>query len=666
MKAQGTKKLSLKEKLEIVSKDFLDRDGEHYTSARKEGRLDWEKMIGNGGAYSEFILHPSSQEELIKNAYNIATDMITVMDAPFKVKVNITGNQSCTDSKNLYVGTKVFDDTELTIGQKLDTFIGFTVHEGCHLLYTDLKAIPKSKLNHTLRNIIEDERIERVCGESKPGLVNFLKAAKYYSFDKYAGEIRAKGGFDNLDTFKRLLNAILAYIRYPKTLDSEDTKEFVDILIQVKDILTPYPADNSEVAAASDKIEELIKDYLKNSSKQNNNNGSSSESKNKSEDNETNQLNNSQSENNTSESEGNNNSGSSPDNSSDNQNDSSSDIKSESSDLSEKNDENSFSDNLSGQKSDSDIKKEIDAAMSDMESALDKIISDPKNQLNDDEKAGIISEDGGRVGRVCSGDLERGLLKNSYIHKGLSDEAQYKTAFEEIKKYIPAISRVLRMSSTEYKLSLKGMRSGILDTGKLAEAYQGVPTVYMKQGEVKTDKVTVCILIDESGSMWGDGKTKARETAILLNESLNKLGNVDLYIYGHTTSRSATDLYVYREKGFNCKYALGSTDARAGNHDSIAIKEACARVRKFSKNKCLFFMISDGAPNEPPELVRKAVMEVEKDNFSVVAISIDPYYDPSTMYSKNVTLEDMNTLAIEIGKMVKKAVMDNTKKKINL
>ena len=87
------------------------------------------------------------------------------------------------------------------------------------------------------------------------------------------------------------------------------------------------------------------------------------------------------------------------------------------------------------------------------------------------------------------------------------------------------------------------MRSGMLDTGKIAEAFQGVPTVYMREGQVKSDRISVCILIDESGSMYGEGETAARDTAVLLNEAIGTLQNVDLYIYGHSTD-GGTALYV--------------------------------------------------------------------------------------------------------------------------
>ena len=68
----------------------------------------------------------------------------------------------------------------------------------------------------------------------------------------------------------------------------------------------------------------------------------------------------------------------------------------------------------------------------------------------------------------------------------------------------------------------------------------------MREGHVKSDRISVCILIDESGSMYGDGERAARDTAVLLNEAIGTLQNVDLYIYGHSTD-GGTALYVYRE-----------------------------------------------------------------------------------------------------------------------
>ena len=597
------------QKIEVLTKDFLERDGDHFVRIRKSGRLGWESTLPEDGAYSEYMLHPDTQEDLIRNAYKVASDMITVMDAPFKVNIAITPDSSCTDAQTVWVATKVFDDPDLATGKKLDTFVGLAVHEGCHLLYTKFEEGRKcsNQIVHSLQNIIEDERIERECGESKPGLANFLKASKYYYFDKYREDMVKAGQMDGLDTFKRLMNTILSYVRYPKALDPDDLQEFADVMLKVREILLPYPASTAESTSAAEKIYEVMKDFMQQQQQKQASAGSGS------------------------------------------------------GDESQETGPGSGAEG-SGENSGTDAQEKMEKSFSGMKQALDNIVSDPRNGLGESDQSETVKEDGGRVGAVCEGRLEKGSIKGTYIEKGTENRDIYQESLSRVKPYIPAVSRVLKCSSTQYKLSLRGMRSGVLDTGKIAEAFQGVPTVYMREGEVKVERISVCILIDESGSMWGSGETAARDTAVLLNEALGSVPNVDLYIYGHTASRSTTNLFVYRERNFHRKYVLGSTDSRAGNHDSIAIREACARVRKSTTEKCLFFMISDGAPNESTDMVRKAVQDVEKDGFSVVAISIDPYYDPSTMYPHNVNLTDMSTLAIDLGKIVKKAIMDNTAK----
>ena len=91
--------------ISILKEDFLDRDGETFVKARKEGRLGWENGLSSG-AYSEYMLRPASQEELIRNAYSVAKDMITAMDTPFRVKISITGKKSATDGRTVFVRDK--------------------------------------------------------------------------------------------------------------------------------------------------------------------------------------------------------------------------------------------------------------------------------------------------------------------------------------------------------------------------------------------------------------------------------------------------------------------------------------------------------------------------------------------------------------------------------
>ena len=606
-------KMSLEQKIQTLKEDFLDRDQTTFVKIRRTGRLGWESSIPEGTPYSDYMLSPASDEELIKNSYRLAEDMIKVMDTPVKVRVRISPDGSRTDGKTVWVATEVFDDTDLPIGNRIDTFLGLAIHEGCHLLYTDFGAYKglTNRIVKFLENVLEDERIERVLGEQKPGLANFLKASKYYYFDRYVQKMSQNQDQQQLETFARLLNCIISLVRYPKTVNEADLAEFAETLMQVRPLLTPYPESTQQCIEVAEKIYEIIKDYLNEEEKQKQKESASGEG-----------------------------------------------------DPQDGQPQLGAGKKMTSRQISKKVEQDMNDVFDSIKEALESLTGDPeKSNITSDSQSQTVKADRNLVGKICEGRAERGTQKGSVVIKEKPYKDRYMDSLSRVRKYIPAISKSLKCSSMEYKLIHKGMRSGMLDTGKIAEAFQGVPTVYMREGQVKSDRISVCILIDESGSMYGEGETAARDTAVLLNEAIGTLQNVDLYIYGHSTD-GGTALYVYREKSFMPKYALGSTDSRWGNNDGTAIREAAARVRKHTKENCLFFMISDGAPNESVQTVRQAVVDVEKQGFAIVAVSIDPQYDPSLMYHRNVNLTDMSRLAVELGKMVKKAIADNTNRKI--
>ena len=244
-------------------------------------------------------------------------------------------------------------------------------------------------------------------------------------------------------------------------------------------------------------------------------------------------------------------------------------------------------------------------------------------------------------------------------------------SLSRVKRYIPAINKILKGHCKEYKLIHRSMRSGVLDTNKLAEAFQGIPTCYIREGEVRTDKVSVVVLIDESGSMGGDRIQSARDAAVLINEAIGNIPNVELFIYGHSGDEKryySTEMYVYREKNYSPKYALGAVRARCQNRDGVAIYETALRVREQTKNPCLFFILSDGAPcagdyggTSAMHHVKEQVIKTEKMGFYVIQVCINHCYDPASMFKNYVILEDMSTLALELAKAIKKSTISAAK-----
>ena len=622
--------MTTKEKIEALKEDFLDRDQDRFVKIRRTGRLGWESLVPAGGNYSDLLRGCRSEGDVVKEAYGMARDYIVAMDTPFRVTLRLSPEANCTDSKVVYLSTRVFDDADLSEGQKIDTFMGLAIHEGCHLKWTDFTqmASEPSAIIRNLINVLEDERIERLCGEEMPGYANYLKATKYYMFDLYLQRKVKEGAGKTLPDGVRLLNAILSIIRYPKTLNEDDLREFADYLYDVREVIKVYPSTPAEVTAAAKAIYEIIKKFFENK-----------ENEQPEQDQEQSQ-------------EG-----------------QPGEDKKEESAKSQKEEGN-------GKKSSKNsLQEKVQKALSDLEQEagdMSELTAEPgeSEPLSEDDMADCVKKDGAQLAGICENMVTLGDTSGSVLYKAPEDKDAYEVSLRRVRKYIPAISKTLRGHCSEYAVTYHGMRSGLLDTGKLAEAYQGVQTVYVREGKVRSDRMAVCVLIDESGSMYGEKIMAARDLAVLLNESIQAIPAIDLYIYGHTYGDRCRDSYyegnkiaelqVYREKGYAPKKALGSVTARSGNLDSFAIREAAGRMRRFSAcGKNLMFVITDGAPNERYEQLTGTVKELEKQGMNIVAVCIEPSYDPSLLYTHHVKFTDMSRLAIDLGKMIKKAIMKN-------
>lgn len=656
-----TRKPTRSELIEKLSKDWLERNGDSFVKIRTKGRLGWEGSLKEGTPYSSYLLESPSMEELIKRAYALARNTISAMDIPSKVTVRLGGGGSCTEGRNVYVATDYFDDDALATGEKLDIFLGLTAHEGSHLLYTEFPMMKKAAGVHPLcaklLNIIEDERIERNLGEDKPGLANYLKAVKRHYFGRYSGMTE---GSEDASPLQKILNCILGLIRYPRLLREEEMVEFGELLLKVEKILTPYPDSTASAERAAEKIFELIiKEYGRESGSGKEDSGKGNPSPEESE----------------KESP-------SPEESDDSTDGSDAEASGEGTDSESDSGEENAEDTGEGRPSERSREESVKAMESDLEKiadALEEVAGGPVqpdiegcSSLRGDRMAEAVSTDRELLAKICEGEVETGSSKDVIFTRQKEYRDGYMSALEEVKQYVPAVRKVVKGRCVEYSLTHLGMRSGVLDTGKLAEAVQGVPTVYKRQGEIRSDRACVCMLVDESGSMYRHGRMlAARKTAVLLNEALSSIPNIELFIYGHTADcerSGVTELNIYREKGYAPKYALGSLEPRSNNRDGLAILETALRVRKQTKEEVLMFIISDGEPAAENYFgmraighTKECVEKAEAMGFRIVQICINASYDPALMFRHFIKMENLGTLARDLGREIAKALSSKIK-----
>ena len=641
--------------------DWFGRKGKNYTSTYKGStRLGWDTKVS--GSYSSFFAPDLNKRKLLRDSYRHACDIRDIMDIPrnIRIQLNVDTETSCTDGKTVIVSTQVYDDNKIDNNVKLDVFLGATIHEFSHILYTDMAEIRKNRPNKFLFNLfntIEDERIEYNTTQNYPGYANFIGQAKYYYFDLLYKKAEKQ------DDLMDVLQNILYIVRYPARVDTKVIYRHQVLFDKIKKVLCDFGNNSKEAYDKAEKIYKLLLDYFKFPPPPPEEQQEGDEEQDQSD-----------------SSEGQSDSGEGQegsDGSSDPQNSKQSSQKQDSKDNegSDKNSKTQSSpksgsdEGSAGKKKQEPIKtytqEEIKQAAEKLAEQMRRLITS-NTSLNSNE---IKDEwDSKEIADEC-----KQIKDDVFIVKQEDYERRYKADFDTVKQHINGLVNTFSKFFVEQEYRLTGMRRGVLDTNKLAEAYQAVETVYSNKFKRTTPGLDVCVLIDESGSMSGTNIASARKCAILLNEVFLRLKQCDFYVYGHTADNrhmGEVTINVYRDHWNRNRYALGKVESYSNNKDSVAIEETYKMVRKQTSKPLLMFVISDGAPNayglrgQPAvEEVKKVVNRIESNGDTLVCqIAIESHFRPQDMFNHYVVMTDMNTFPSDLSGYVMNTLISKLKR----
>lgn len=641
--------------------DWFGRKGKNYTSTYKGStRLGWDTKVS--GSYSSFFAPDLNKRKLLRDSYRHACDIRDIMDIPrsIRIQLNVDAETSCTDGKTVIVSTKVYDDNKIDNNVKLDVFLGTTIHEFSHILYTDMAEIRKNRPNKFLFNLfntIEDERIEYNTTQNYPGYANFIGQAKYYYFDLLYKKAEKQ------DDLMDVLQNILYIVRYPARVDTKVIYRHQVLFDKIKKVLCDFGNNSKEAYDKAEKIYKLLLDYFKFPPPPPEEQQEGDEEQDQSD-----------------SSEGQSDSGEGQeglDGSSDPQNSKQSSQKQDSKDNegSDKNSKTQSSpksgsdEGSAGKKKQEPIKAytqgEIKQAAEKLAKQMRRLITS-NTSLNSNE----IKDkwDSKEIADEC-----KQIKDDVFIVKQEDYERRYKADFDTVKQHINGLVNTFSKFFVEQEYRLTGMRRGVLDTNKLAEAYQAVETVYSNKFKRTTPGLDVCVLIDESCSMSGTNIASARKCAILLNEVFLRLKQCDFYVYGHTADNrhmGEVTINVYRDHWNRNRYALGKVESYSNNKDSVAIEETYKMVRKQTSKPLLMFVISDGAPNayglrgQPAvEEVKKVVNRIESNGDTLICqIAIESHFQPQDMFNHYVVMTNMNTFPSDLSGYVMNTLISKLKR----
>ena len=587
-------------------------------------RETMSSLIGSfGRSYYGPAISTDKKEQInriMDSSIKLTKEFISILDLPFKVNISFEKSDlslsGSGEIRNIYIPTKIFDYIEklsLTDDQVINTTVGLGIHEAAHILYSSALLYKNVLLNEYsyrkfLFDLIEDERVEDCLLKERPGYSDFIKFAREYKVNDAKNGIsmlKSQSCYENYEEFFNIFVNIIYTLRYPSLIDKDVVKNNLEFFNKINKEI-----DNTKLNSSKDSLnlantlEKIIKDTFKDSN----------------------------------------------------------DTKVKDILWSKEFFMNYGTPLMYG--------NDVDLTSGTYYPSIDTILEKLSSSMIKDGDIKIST-------KVSLGICELGGNKTVFYKDCKEKKEKYLGIARRVSKYIPCIKKKILDVDKNTTINIYGCRQGLLDTTKIAEAIQGVPQVYYRSCEVKTSKVAVGVLVDESGSMSGDRIDRAREAAILLNETLGSIPGVELFIYGHSADQfktGNTEITIYREPGFNNKYALASIADKYENRDGVAILETAKRIRKFTNTPTLLFVISDGSPSaynyrgdEAINDTGKKVKQVESTlGMTVVQITISDFYTGyrermfTNMFSKSIHLEDdLDNLAIELGKVLRNAVIEN-------
>ena len=196
-----------------------------------------------------------------------------------------------------------------------------------------------------------------------------------------------------------------------------------------------------------------------------------------------------------------------------------------------------------------------------------------------------------------------------------------------------------------------------------------------KKAPVDEPDIAICMLVDESGSTYGDTIDAERKTAYVVYDFCKRL-NIPIAIYGHTESfEDPTGIIIsYAEfdsvDGNDEKRIFGMC-ARENNRDGFAIRYGIKRLADRPEQIKLLMILSDGAPcaydyggatavNDMREAVRGAV----KNGMIVMAAGLGYYRDQiekiytdpdkPSFSAKYIDITDLNKMPRQFIKIIEK------------
>jgi len=260
--------------------------------------------------------------------------------------------------------------------------------------------------------------------------------------------------------------------------------------------------------------------------------------------------------------------------------------------------------------------------------------------------------------------------RETIVSPARGDITVYRDLWMEVQREAGfLLSRFVRLLQEETYLRYAGRyRSGLLESNRLWKQRLGNYRLFQRRERGRKREVAVSLLVDESASMQGRGKSKtAAKAAILLGETLSRL-DVPLEIIGYTTAEfearqamhlGLTPAHAYRTmrcsplehrlyKSFDepfrfVRTRLAEIRPRHNNWDEEHLAFAHRRLRSRPERTKLILVISDGQPNGDADELVRTVAALERQGCQIIGLGIGEDF-VHKIYRRAIVVADFRQL----------------------
>lgn len=251
-----------------------------------------------------------------------------------------------------------------------------------------------------------------------------------------------------------------------------------------------------------------------------------------------------------------------------------------------------------------------------------------------------------------------------------ADKVKYESIFKEVEPYVRnLISSVLvLLRECNQDALIRHKRTGPII--EATEAYRPDGAFFAKR-KLPEDRpnMAMCILLDESGSMYGDKMDISKKAMVLLERFAAGIG-VPLMIAGHYTSGSKVKLNIYTDyisaKPEEDRYALGSIESHGCNRDGLPLRLCAEMLAQRPEEIRMMVVISDDSPNhdgyegkEAMDDIKKTVSEFRRKGLTIYGAAIDEDRDViRELYGNGfLSISDLKSLPKTMVRLMRQSII---------